>query len=37
VAAHLDPSVVVSPFAFAGGPGTGGETLLLDDLFFTAD
>jgi hypothetical protein len=37
VAAHLDASVVAAPFTFAGGPGMGGEVVLIDDLYFTAD
>jgi hypothetical protein len=37
VAAHLDASVVSAPFAFASGAGMGGDTLLIDDLYFTAD
>jgi hypothetical protein len=37
VAQGLDVTVVEAPFAFAGGPSHGGETVLIDDLYFTAD
>jgi hypothetical protein len=37
VAKGLDLSAVKAPFVFGCGPGAGGELVVLDDLYFTAD
>lgn len=37
VAAGLDVAQVAAPFVLSGGPGSGGEKLQIDDLYFTAD
>jgi hypothetical protein len=37
VAAGLDVAQVAAPFVLSGGPGTGGEQLKVDDVYFTAD
>ncbi|WP_375759293.1 hypothetical protein [Corallococcus exercitus] len=37
VAAGLKPNEVSSPFTFAAEGGTAGQSLLLDNLYFTAD
>jgi hypothetical protein len=37
VAAGLDVTMVAAPFVLSGGAGTGGEKLLVDDVYFTAD
>jgi hypothetical protein len=37
VAAGLDVTQVAAPFVLTGGAGTGGEKLLVDDVYFTAD
>jgi len=28
---------VAAPFVLTGGPGSGGEKLLVDDVYFTSD
>ncbi len=37
VAAGLDATQVAVPFVLSGGAGMGGEKLLVDDVYFTAD
>ena len=37
VAAGLDATQVAAPFVLSGGAGSGGEKLLIDDVYFTAD
>jgi len=37
VAAGLDLTQVAAPFVLTGGAGSGGEKLLVDDVYFTAD
>lgn len=37
VAAGLDVTLVAAPFVLSGGAGSGGEKLLVDDVYFTAD
>ena len=37
VAAGLDATKVQAPFVLTGGAGMGGEKLLVDDVYFTAD
>jgi len=37
VAAGLDATQVAAPFVLTGGAGSGGEKLLVDDVYFTAD
>ena len=37
VAGGLDVTAVAAPFVLSGGAGSGGEKLLIDDVYFTAD
>jgi hypothetical protein len=37
VAGGLDATQVAAPFVLSGGPGSGGEKLQVDDVYFTAD
>lgn len=37
VTAGLDVTMVAAPFVLTGGMGSGGETMLVDDVYFTAD
>jgi len=37
VAGGLDVTQVAAPFVLTGGAGSGGEKLLVDDVYFTAD
>jgi hypothetical protein len=37
VAGGLDVTMVAAPFVLSGGAGSGGEKLLVDDVYFTAD
>jgi hypothetical protein len=37
VTAGLDATEVAAPFVLTGGAGSGGEKLLVDDVYFTAE